>query len=93
MGGTLRADANDAYIVAVVDLAKQAHERTDGKGEGRQAGRDAWQPIHNDGVVLNRVAVENGQGGARQEPQGFAAKSRNRWDSAFADAHSNGGAK
>lgn len=88
MGGTLRADASDAYVVAVVDLARQAHARTDGKGEGRQAGRDAWQPVQTDAATSGQG--QTGQGGQRQEPQGFAAKSRSRWDSAFAEAHGNG---
>lgn len=93
MGGSLRADATDAYVVAVVDLAKQAHERADDKGGGRQAGREAWAPQHNDGVVLNQRAIETGGQGSQKQPEGFAAKSRSRWDSAFAEAHGNGGGK
>lgn len=86
LGGKLRADASDAYIAAVVDLAKESLSRAD--GSGRQAGREAWANQRTDSAPLQPQPGQGGQSG--NQPQGFAAKSRNRWDSAFAEAHGNG---
>jgi hypothetical protein len=39
LGGALRADATDAYVDVLVDLAAQGREQ---RGDGRDAGRQVW---------------------------------------------------
>lgn len=73
MGGELKADASDAYIEAVVDLARKQHARDD-SDEGREDSRAVWDSqeppadagARNDGPPA-RQSQGNRQGlGARQ---------------------------
>lgn len=67
LGTDLRADATDAYVDVLVDLAAQGREQRD---DGREAGRQAWdfgtpEPARQDGQQAP-PARQDGQGPKRR---------------------------
>lgn len=67
LGGALRADATDAYVDVLVDLAAQGQQQ---RGDGREAGRQVWdfgtsEPARQDGQQPP-PARQDGQGPKRR---------------------------